>query len=132
MPTPSLIVKFRQQRRAQHRHKPGGKLGVALGVLSSLLIMAAVLAGILAYSDLTADLPSLESIPARLEPPDGVWLQPTRLFDRTGEHVILTLQHPAAEGWRYLFVSTASPQPDSFSENLVQVTVAALDPVDQL
>ncbi len=99
-----------------------------MGVVSSLLIISAVFAGILAYSDLTADLPSLESIPARLEPPTGIWLQPTRLYDRTGEHVILTLRHPAAEEGRYLSVSTASPQPGSFADTLVQATLATLDP----
>ncbi len=128
MPTPSLIVKFRQQRRDKRRRRPGGKLGLGLGVLSSLLIMLAVFAAILGYSNLTSDLPSLASIPARLEPPGGVWLQPTRLYDRSGEHVILTLQHPAAEGWRYLTVSTQGVQPGSFASGLVQAAVAALDP----
>ena len=128
MPTPSLIVKFRQQRREGLRRTPGARLGITLGVVSSLFIMLAVYAGILTYAHLTSDLPSLESIPARLEPPNGTWLQPTRLYDRTGMHIILILQHPAAEGWRYLSVSGGSTQPDSFADSLVQATIAALDP----
>lgn len=129
MPAPSLIVKFRLERRDKHRGKSGGKLGLVMGIISSLLIMLGVFIGVAAYEYITNDLPSIEIIPAQLDPVGGAWLQPTRLYDRSGEFVILTLQHPDAEGWRYLNISIDGvQQEDTFTENLVQATIAAIDP----
>jgi membrane peptidoglycan carboxypeptidase len=128
MPAPSLIVKFRLQRRDKQWGKPGSKLGLVLGILSSLLIMLGIFVGVAAYDYISSDLLSLEAIPAQLDPASGAWLQPTRLYDRSGEYVILTLQHPDAEGRRYLIVSTDGDQDGTFSENLVQATIATIDP----
>lgn len=128
MPTPSHIVRFRQRRREKLRQAPGARLGIGFGVIASIFLVLGIFAVVISYGSLTADLPSLESIPARLEPPEGTWLQPTRLYDRTGEHILLTLQHPGAAGWRYLKVVGATQTEDAFADTLVQATIAADDP----
>ncbi len=128
MPAPFLIVKFRQQRQDKHRSKPGSKLGLVMGIISSLLLMLGVFLGVAVYDYITSDLPSLETLPTLLDPGGGAWLQPTRLYDRNGENVILTLQHPLAEGRRYLFVTNDETQDDAFAETLLQATLATIDP----
>jgi hypothetical protein len=46
----------------------------------------------LAYADLTHDLPNIQYLGILLNPPDGLLLQPTRIYDRSGAHLLLTLQ----------------------------------------
>ena len=99
MPDPTQIIRFRQYRRAAQQHSPRGRIGLGISLIVSVGFVISALAGLGFYASLTADLPSLESIPTFLEPPDGSWLQPTRLFDRTGMHVLLELRDPATEGW---------------------------------
>ncbi len=77
-------------------HAPWMRLGLVSALLISLLLVIFTMAGIWYYTDLTRDLPSAHILPSLLEPPNGTLLQPTRLYDRTHEHVILTLENPAA------------------------------------
>ncbi len=100
---------------------------MGLGVIFSILLVLGIFVAVASYVTMTADLPSLESIPMRLEPPNGSWLQPTRLYDRTGEHLLLTLQHPGATGWRYLTVATGTQHENTFATSLVQATISASD-----
>ena len=73
----------------------------------------------------------METLSALLEPPGGLLLQPTRLYDRNGVH-ILTLQTLATQEHQYLRLLPAgitppegiAPLPDS----LVTATLAASDP----
>lgn len=91
----------------------------------SLTAALAILAGALAYADLTHDLPNIEYLPVLLNPPDGLLLQPTRLYDRSGEHLLQTLA-PTDAPRRYLPLNPQSPQhlPDA----LAAATVALGDP----
>ena len=66
----------------------------------SLLAVALIFSFAWFYASLTRDLPPLGYLPVLLEPPDGVLLQPTRLYDRTGQHILRILQNPAS-GERY-------------------------------
>jgi membrane peptidoglycan carboxypeptidase len=100
-----------------------GSLGVG-AALSLFLMIAIVYLGI-QYANLTADLPSLEQLPILLNPEDGMLLEPTRLYDRSGQHLLLTLENPGIPR-RYLFVNP--DQPGHFSPRLTQVSVALLDP----
>ncbi len=55
--------------------------------------------------------------------------QPTRLYDRTHEHVILTLENPAAAGKQYLYVGkNGQASLDQVSQDLVDATITELDP----
>jgi hypothetical protein len=80
------------------------RTGLGLSVLLSLSLFGAVIWLSTAYTALVRDLPSIEYIPALLEPPGGMLLHPTRLYDRSGSHLISALENPAAEGREYLYV----------------------------
>jgi membrane peptidoglycan carboxypeptidase len=141
MPAAAYLIQKRERRRQKQRRNPMARTGLGLSVLLSLSLFGAVIWLSTAYTALVRDLPSIEYIPALLEPPGGMLLHPTRLYDRSGSHLISALENPAAEGREYLYVPanwtkssladhekgpipfTASP-----TEALVNATLAALDP----
>jgi membrane peptidoglycan carboxypeptidase len=73
------------------------KIGVVTSSLLSLIGVMLVFATALLYSNLTRDLPSLTYLPVLLDPPDGILLQPTRLYDSSGEHMIRALNYSSGE-----------------------------------
>jgi membrane peptidoglycan carboxypeptidase len=102
---PYLIQK-RQRRRQARRQNSASRTGLLLSVLFSVSLAAGVIASSFGYTFLIKDLPSLEALPALLEPPNGILLQPTRLYDRSGQTLIYTLENPASSGKNYLYVSS--------------------------
>jgi membrane peptidoglycan carboxypeptidase len=123
-----ILVNRREKRRAQLTHSLRHRFqlsGFACGSIAVLLLaLALVLTGV-AYAGLTADLPSVARLPLLLDPENGVLLQPTRLYDRTGEKVLLVLENPGVTR-RYLPIDPGYPQ--HISPYLVQVTIALYDP----
>ena len=129
MPSISQTIKFRNLRRFKEQRNPWKKLGLGVGLFLSLLGAILSLAGFWLYSSLTQNLPLPEVLPSLLEPPQGSLLQPTRLYDRTGQHVILTLENPASAGKQYLRVGAALQTGEGlFSQYLTNATIAELDP----
>ncbi len=101
------------------------RAGLALGFLLTLALSAGVLLAGWAYAGVTADLPPVTRLPTLLNPDDGLLLQPTRLYDRTGQTLLLTLNDPGAERGYLVF----DPQkPDHFSPFLIQATIGAEEP----
>jgi len=96
-------------------------LGISLSLMAALLILG----GGLGYAELTHDLPSIEHLPILLNPPDALLLQPTRLYDRTGEHLLLTLA-PDESPRRYLPINPQNPQ--HLPKELGEALVALSDP----
>ena len=92
-----------------------------ISILGGLLILLAALT----YADLTHDLPSIDILPILLNPPDGLLLQPTRIYDRSGEHPLLTLA-PSDAPRHYLPINPQNPQ--HLPETLAQATIAIADP----
>ncbi|MFH1186433.1 MAG: transglycosylase domain-containing protein [Chloroflexota bacterium] len=128
MPSPASIVRTRRDRRREDRRARERRWrasAVALGIVASIAAALSILAGGLAYAGLTHDLPSIEYLPVLLNPPDGLLLQPTRLVDRTGEHLLLSLA-PTDAPRRYVPLHPQSPQhlPDA----LARAVVALADP----
>ncbi|MBW8011222.1 MAG: hypothetical protein FVQ83_08285 [Chloroflexi bacterium] len=111
----------RREKQSKTASKRFGRLGVILLTVLGVLAAVVVVPVALAYADLTQGLPSLDSLPLMLEPPTGYMLHPTRLYDRSGEQVILTLEHPAASEKNYLFLY-------SLPQSLIDATLAAADP----
>jgi len=129
MPTVFQTIKFREQRHVKDLRNPWFRIGLVIGTLLSLLVVAGSLAGLWAYTNLTRNLPSIEVLPSLLEPPDGILLQPTRIYERTHQQVILTLENPAVAGKKYLHVGADDyPEQDRFSQYLMDATIAAYDP----
>jgi membrane carboxypeptidase/penicillin-binding protein len=102
------------------------RLSVAfISFVGSLLALAVIgLTGL--FTILSKDLPSLEILPVLYNPPAGLILQPTQIYDRTGQHLVATLENPAAEDREYLAVAGAAPA--HYPADLVAATVAAHDP----
>ncbi len=129
MPTVSQTIKFRHQRRTRELRAPWMKLGLISGLLISLLLVAITMTGIWYYINITRNLPSVDILPTLLEPPNGTLLQPTRLYDRTHEHVILTLENPAAAGAQYIYIGTNDQAGvNQALKYLVDATIAVNDP----
>ncbi|MCG2784675.1 MAG: transglycosylase domain-containing protein [Anaerolineae bacterium] len=122
------ILQRRRERRLQHARSSGQRLtrtGLGCGLLFSSLLGLGIVAFALGYASLTADLPSVESLPTLLDPPNGLLYQPTRLYDQTGEHVLAVLS-PFDEPRSYVPLDSSAPEhlPDS----LVRITLALADP----
>ena len=129
MPTVPQTIRFREYHRNKEQHNPLIRSGLGCGLLVSLLGVILTLVGFWFYADITQDLPSVDVIPSLLEPPDGTLLQPTRLFDRTHQHILLTLENPAAVNKQYLHVAGDDQSGESqFSQNLIDATIAMYDP----
>ncbi len=121
----SDILRQRQKRKKRNPHSLR-LLGLSAGLVVSLTVTLALILLTLGYARVSENLPAAEGIPALLEPPNGSLLKPTRFYDRTGEHVLLTLAHPAVQDRQYLFLKPDSP--DTFSPAIITTTIAASDP----
>jgi membrane peptidoglycan carboxypeptidase len=128
MPQPASIVRSRRAHR-QDQHRASEKYfqmgGLGLGILFSLLLALLILLAALSYADLTRGLPNVDILPALLNPPDGLLLQPTRVYDRSGKHLLLTFA-PNDTVRRYLPLNPASPQ--HLPDFLAKATVTVADP----
>src|SRR5512133_3567810 len=119
-------------RRNRHTTEKAGMLsnrlrpaGFALLLIFSLLLTGAIIAAASFYTSVTADLPSLEAMAAFFNPQDGLILQPSRLYDRTGQIELLTLDNPGALR-AYVWLD---PQQDvHFSPLLAQAVTAINQP----
>ena len=125
---PSLLILQRQRRRNRNAHSPHqrlfqGAFGTGLVVILALVVI--LLGAGFAYADLTADLPSLDQLPVLLDPIKGQLLQPTQIYDRTGGHLLLSLENPGITR-KYLYLDP--DKPDHLSPVLVQATLAIAEP----
>lgn len=122
------LTNRRQRRNAVHRRRLPALLIRPLwiiGTLFSLLLVFFFLLSAMAYASLTINLPSVELLPVWLNPRNGLLLEPTRVYDRSGQRLLASIENPGVER-AYLFLS---PEHAShFSPLLVEMTVATYDP----
>lgn len=129
MPTVFQIVQMRRQHHARDMSSPSGQAGrfaIGLGLLLCLLAAFTAIGSTYLYANLASDMPSLASFPSLLEPPSGALLQPTYIYDRTGQHLIASLQNSRAAQRQYL--SLDKDQPLHLPTTLVIATIASADP----
>lgn len=109
--------------RKQESRSLKGVLGIGLSL--SLLLSGLILAAAFAYAGLTRDLPPVEELPRLLNPPDGLLLRPTRLYDRSGTHLLKTFGVDDSPR-RYAPLDASAPQhiPPALSQDVV----ALIDP----
>jgi membrane carboxypeptidase/penicillin-binding protein len=117
---------MRKQRRGIENRNPWGRFGLTFAGLVSLLSVVLAIGLTIIYTEITRDLPSLEKLPQLVEPPNGVLLQPTRIFDRSEEHILLTLQNPAITDRRYLPIQTS--QGPELPTSVLSATIAFVEP----
>ena len=131
MPSTIPILRARRERRlARQRHSEARNRTafLSLGMILSLLIAALIIVIAFSYVSLTRDLPSTQILPNLLNPPNGLLLQPTRIYDRTGTNIIFTfaLASGASPPRRYIPLSEANPQ--YLPKSLADAVVAKSDP----
>jgi membrane peptidoglycan carboxypeptidase len=123
------IIKSRQRRSLRSRSRftqQISQFALGIGIITSLLISLCIIALTFTISSLSQYLPSLETLPILLDSRDGKLHEPTRLFDRSGEHIIAILENLSARDKKYL--SIGEDQPDHIPPSLVQATITASDP----
>ncbi|MBN2045019.1 MAG: transglycosylase domain-containing protein [Anaerolineales bacterium] len=122
-PNSAQIISKRRHRQRSGRNRPSfgiKRSGVALLAIFSLLLVAGILVSALYYASIAADLPSIEILPQLLGE-DGTFRQPTRLYDRTGEHLLVTLENPNAAPAKYQFL-------ELIPKEVINATLAVRDP----
>jgi membrane peptidoglycan carboxypeptidase len=128
MPSTIPILRARRERRlARQRTSEARRRNtfVSVGMILSLLIAALIIATAFTYVNLTRDLPSIQTLPHLLNPPDGLLLQPTHIYDRTGKNILFTFA-PNDSPRRYIPLSDTNPQ--HFPKSLADAVIAKTDP----
>ncbi|MGZ9226611.1 MAG: hypothetical protein ACXW4M_13750, partial [Anaerolineales bacterium] len=112
MPSTIPILRARRERRLAHQRASDSRTRNSLlsaGMILSLLIAALIIVAAFSYVSLTRDLPTIQTLPTLLNPPDGLLLQPTRIYDRTGDNIIFTFAPNVSER-PYIPLSNTNPQ----------------------
>jgi membrane carboxypeptidase/penicillin-binding protein len=125
----SQTMRLRRHRQTRHQHGVWSKLGLVGALTISLVAIMTSMLMIWYYVDLSRSLPSIALLPAFLDPPNGLLLKPTRIYDRNHQHVLLTLENPSAKDKQYLYIGKEGEAGlAEGSRYLVDATVVALDP----
>ncbi len=128
MSTTLNILRNRRRRRAEStaRFEERGRFaGFGCVTLFSLLLLFLSFSFVFSYRSITNDLPPVDKIETLLNPRNGLLLQPTRIYDRSGEnliHIFATEDAPR----RYIPLGAENPQ--HLPDELVQATLALADP----
>jgi membrane carboxypeptidase/penicillin-binding protein len=128
MPSTLPILRTRRERRlARQKRNENRSRGAILsvGLLLSIVLGVGIILGAFAYADVTRDLPSTNILPRLLNPPDGLLLQPTRIYDRTGLQLLATFA-PNESPRRYIPINEQNAQ--HIPPYLVNAIIAAADP----
>ncbi|MDP1779633.1 MAG: transglycosylase domain-containing protein, partial [Anaerolineales bacterium] len=130
MPSTLPILRARRERRLEKQNKrsaQGRGFIISVGIVISLLLAGVIVIGAFAYADVTRELPSIEILPRLLNPPDGLLLQPTRIYDRTGLQLLASFAPDDAPRARsYIPVNEQNPR--HIPENLINAVIAVADP----
>jgi membrane peptidoglycan carboxypeptidase len=125
----SRVITFRHHRYIKDSQRPWPVLAMVGALLFCLVIVAISTTAIIYSVGLTNNLPSIQTLPALMEPPGGILLQPTRILDRTGQNVLFSLDNPAAAAKQYLFVAPlGKPGVNQAPAYLVNATIIEYDP----
>src|SRR5690349_24256809 len=122
------ILRARRERRLARQQKKSTRRRSALlsvGMIFSLVLAVLIILGALKYAEITHDLPSIDVLPRLLNPPDGLLLQPTRIYDRSGLQLLYTFA-PAETPRRYIPINEQNPQ--HIPVSLVNAVIAVQDP----
>lgn len=123
-----LLIRQRQARRntkRDRRRQGWRRLGLGLLAILAAAIGLAVIGLGWAYVEITSDLPAVDELAIMLDPQQGALLQPTRLYDRSGEHLIYSLENPGILR-RPLPLDPA--RIESISPALIQTVLTMQDP----
>jgi len=85
--------KTEKAERLSSRLKP---VGFGFLLILSLVMAAAVLGASWLYASVTEGMPSIQEVETFFNPTDGLILQPSRLYDRSGQTELLALDNPGS------------------------------------
>ncbi|MCC6147296.1 MAG: penicillin-binding protein [Anaerolineaceae bacterium] len=125
--TASLVNRRRKRRAHLQRHplQSGRRFFLSASASLILFFTAGMLVLASLFAQLTKDLPPVEALPAMLDLEDGQLLKPTRVYDRSGQVVLTTLENP---GVTRRFLPLDPYQAESLSPQLVQTVLRLYDP----
>ncbi len=126
MPEITQLSRMRQRQRSRNQGSLNRRIAFVLSLMVSLLVTVIALAAVQFYSGLTRDLPPTDTLPYLLEPPNAALLQPTTLYDRTGQHTLLKLDSAPLQD--RAFLTTDTSQSNFFPPVLISATLAMHDP----
>jgi membrane peptidoglycan carboxypeptidase len=124
------LLRRRRERRSLEKQRSQGRLTrgtVGLGLLLAVILGGLILGGAFTYASVTADLPSLDLLPQLLDPLNGSLLQPTRVYDRSGAH-LLTALAPAQQAAPRSYAPLEPTAPEHIPDTLIRATLALSDP----
>ena len=120
------------RNRRRGRNNPDARLRrgsrntlAGCGFVLSILLVFGIFSLVLSYQSLVKDLPAVEKLETLLNPRNGTLLQPTRIYDRSGENLIHIFA-PEDKARRYIPLGVENPQ--HIPDFLVQATLALADP----
>ncbi len=122
------ILRARREKRLARQRAASNRTRstvLSLGMVLSVILAALILISAYTYSNITRDLPSIETLPSLLNPPDGLLLQPTQIYDRTGLHLLYTFA-PTESPRRYIPLNEQNPQ--HLPKALADAVIAMADP----
>ena len=122
------VLRARRERRLEKQKRNENRSRGAIlsvGLILSLVFGGLIILGAFAYSDVTRDLPSPQILRRLLNPPDGLLLQPTRVYDRTGLQLLATFA-PSESPRRYIPISEQNAQ--HVPAEMVKALIAVADP----
>ena len=120
------VIRIRGRRKSKFR-KTHLRAGFSFTILISLLLAVVSLTIVIIFTLTTEDLPSLDLLPLLLEPPDGLLLQPTKFYDRSGQHIIHVVENPAVNERNYSYIEENSIG-NTIPSTLVKATIVVSDP----
>ena len=88
---PQIILQHDQKQR-RRRRSPARWLGLGCSTIISMALILACIASVGLYAYVTEDLPSIDILPALLDAPNGFYLQPSQIYDRTDRNLLVTLE----------------------------------------
>ena len=122
----SSILAITRQRHFRRKKSSGSaqqrvqRTVLGFGFIVSAVLVVSILAGVWVYASLTSGLPPIEELPVLLNSNNGLLLQPTRFYDRTGQHLLAVLS-PTDAARRYIPYS-------QLPGTLINATIAAVEP----
>ncbi|MBL8080526.1 MAG: transglycosylase domain-containing protein [Anaerolineales bacterium] len=122
------ILRARRERRLNRQNQRSSRTRsvlLSVGMVFSIVLAVLIVSTALAYADITRNLPSTDILPHLLNPPDGLLLQPTRIYDRSGLNLLYTFSTEESAR-RYLSINESSPQ--HIPQELVNAVIAVQDP----
>jgi membrane peptidoglycan carboxypeptidase len=118
------IIRTRRRIRERRAARSSGAI-VAFIITATLLIGSLILISAVLFADLSAGLPPLVSIEQTFGPVGEEAFRPTRIFDRSGEIVLLEVLHPRVSERRWVHLSPAYE--DVVPQHVIDATLAAVD-----